>query len=393
MKGGPTGPNHPGRPSAAGPTADALLAVSRFEECAALATVALTGLRTALTTHPPGSAAGREARARLADTSYWRGFALMRMGDVTGALTDLTVAGEHPGRRRPAALAALVECRIARGESRLAERWAPALEKVAGDPWAQWGLADLAEARGDHEAAADGFARVGAMIDDHPRTSVLIQWRAAQALSLTRLGHRREASLLAREALRRAQMYGAPYARAQALRCLAAVNPTSDRADLLRSALTVLRGIKALRLEAQVSTDLAGVLALTSATADESEALALLRRAEQIAVELHLRPLRDRIVRLRMVSGPALTPIAFSSPTLTVSERRVADLVAAGVSNREVASRLLVTTKGVEWHLSRIYRKLGISGRRGLPAALAQLPVAPSTVLPSTTSTVPPGSA
>jgi DNA-binding CsgD family transcriptional regulator len=55
---------------------------------------------------------------------------------------------------------------------------------------------------------------------------------------------------------------------------------------------------------------------------------------------------------------------------LTPSERRVADLVAAGRTNREVAQTLFVTEKTVETHLSRVFAKLGLRSRRELAAAL-----------------------
>ena len=49
--------------------------------------------------------------------------------------------------------------------------------------------------------------------------------------------------------------------------------------------------------------------------------------------------------------------------TLTPTERRIADLVAAGRSNPEVAAALFVSVKTVEANLTRIYRKLGLRGR------------------------------
>ncbi len=52
--------------------------------------------------------------------------------------------------------------------------------------------------------------------------------------------------------------------------------------------------------------------------------------------------------------------------TLTESERRVAELVAAGLSNKEVAAKLVVTVRTVEAHLSKIYAKLGIRSRTTL---------------------------
>jgi len=45
-------------------------------------------------------------------------------------------------------------------------------------------------------------------------------------------------------------------------------------------------------------------------------------------------------------------------------------LVASGVSNGEVAERLFVTVKTVEAHLTRIFRKLGVSSRVGLVVAI-----------------------
>jgi len=53
---------------------------------------------------------------------------------------------------------------------------------------------------------------------------------------------------------------------------------------------------------------------------------------------------------------------------LTESERRVAELVASGLSNKQVAARLVVTVRTVEWHLSRIYEKLGVDSRTALAA-------------------------
>lgn len=62
------------------------------------------------------------------------------------------------------------------------------------------------------------------------------------------------------------------------------------------------------------------------------------------------------------------TPIGVES--LTPSERRVADLAASGMTNRQIAQTLFVTVKTVEAHLSAAYDKLDIESRRQLPAAL-----------------------
>ncbi len=56
---------------------------------------------------------------------------------------------------------------------------------------------------------------------------------------------------------------------------------------------------------------------------------------------------------------------------LTTSERRVAEHAAAGRSNHEIAELLFVTSRTVESHLHRIYRKLDINTRKQLTEALA----------------------
>jgi len=57
---------------------------------------------------------------------------------------------------------------------------------------------------------------------------------------------------------------------------------------------------------------------------------------------------------------------------LTIQELRVARAVAAGLSNREVASQLYLSPKTVEFHLSSVFAKLGLSSRRQLAARIPE---------------------
>jgi DNA-binding CsgD family transcriptional regulator len=68
---------------------------------------------------------------------------------------------------------------------------------------------------------------------------------------------------------------------------------------------------------------------------------------------------------LRASTGPDRDLLA-----LTPREEAVAQLVADGLSNREAAGRLYISTKAVEYHLGHIYAKLGISSRRQLASRL-----------------------
>ena len=74
-----------------------------------------------------------------------------------------------------------------------------------------------------------------------------------------------------------------------------------------------------------------------------------------------------------LATGARPRRIALSGvDSLTPSERRVAELAAEGPTNREIAQALFVTQRTVEVHLTSIYRKLAISSRSQLAAALAE---------------------
>lgn len=62
------------------------------------------------------------------------------------------------------------------------------------------------------------------------------------------------------------------------------------------------------------------------------------------------------------LQASALAPDA-SLTRLTHREREVADMIASGASNREIAHRLHITEATVKAHLTAIFRKLGVSDR------------------------------
>jgi DNA-binding NarL/FixJ family response regulator len=104
-----------------------------------------------------------------------------------------------------------------------------------------------------------------------------------------------------------------------------------------------------------------------------SQAREHLRRAVELATICGAAPLAARAETELLATGcTAATDRAQRSRVLTPSERRVAVMAAEGPTNREIAQALFVTPKTVEVHLSNVYRKLGISSRSQLPAALAE---------------------
>ena len=81
-----------------------------------------------------------------------------------------------------------------------------------------------------------------------------------------------------------------------------------------------------------------------------------------VAVLTMLAPLLRRLVRER--PGP------HAAGSLTVQERRVLALVAAGLTNAAIADRLTVAPSTVRKHLEHAYRKLGVSSRMGAIAVM-----------------------
>jgi len=66
------------------------------------------------------------------------------------------------------------------------------------------------------------------------------------------------------------------------------------------------------------------------------------------------------------------TPIRPGSPGLTETESRIADLVARGLTNAQIAADQFISVKTVETHLTRIYTKLGVRSRAQLTRHLAE---------------------
>jgi DNA-binding NarL/FixJ family response regulator len=55
---------------------------------------------------------------------------------------------------------------------------------------------------------------------------------------------------------------------------------------------------------------------------------------------------------------------------LTAREAHIAQAAAAGFTNPEIGEKLFLSPRTVEWHLRKIFTKLGISSRRELNAIL-----------------------
>lgn len=229
----------------------------------------------------------------------------------------------------------------------------------------------LHAAAGNHEAAIQELCSFPL---DHPilggENPSVASWRSAAALSLAQLGRDEEARDFAADEVRRANSFGAPSAIGIALRAQALVGPPAEREHRLREALDVLEGSPARAELARVLLDLGATLRAagqrTAARKPLLEALALAARCDAKALE------RRAKTELAAIGVRPRTSDHTGLGALTPSELRVAELAAAGSTNRQIAQTLFVTEKTVETHLGRAFRKLDISSRRRLPDALAR---------------------
>jgi DNA-binding CsgD family transcriptional regulator len=101
------------------------------------------------------------------------------------------------------------------------------------------------------------------------------------------------------------------------------------------------------------------------------EAREPLRLAVDLAHRCGATALEERsLAELRAAGARPRRLLITGAGSLTPSERRIAELAEAGCLNREIAGALVVTLATVEYHLRHAYRKLGITSRMQLTAAL-----------------------
>jgi DNA-binding CsgD family transcriptional regulator len=102
-----------------------------------------------------------------------------------------------------------------------------------------------------------------------------------------------------------------------------------------------------------------------------SEARTHLRAAYQLFDSCGAIPFAERArAELRATGEEVRSRAVPAAADLTPQERQVAILAASGSTNAEIASRLFITVSTVEFHLNKVFRKIGITSRREIAARL-----------------------
>jgi NADP-dependent 3-hydroxy acid dehydrogenase YdfG/DNA-binding CsgD family transcriptional regulator len=104
------------------------------------------------------------------------------------------------------------------------------------------------------------------------------------------------------------------------------------------------------------------------------DAATLLASARQSFAALGARVYVERCDRELKTARPAPRGAERGTEHLTEQERTVAAHVASGLTNKEVAAAMLLSVKTVQFHLTRVYAKLGVRSRSELAARFAREP-------------------
>jgi len=92
-----------------------------------------------------------------------------------------------------------------------------------------------------------------------------------------------------------------------------------------------------------------------------------LRTAHDAFTAMGMEAFADRTAGELLATGESVRMRSAEAPSqLTAQEAQIARLAREGLSNAEIAARLFISRRTVEWHLSNIFTKLRITSRRQL---------------------------
>lgn len=222
-------------------------------------------------------------------------------------------------------------------------------------------------ARGQHQlaignaaAACADFRTIGELMQawglDAP---VLVSWRLAAAEALLQTSQKARAREYIEAQISRSG-HMSNREQGSATRLLAITSKLSDRPELLRQAAESLQ-LAGDRYE--LGRTLAALASTYYKSGDARRARTVRKQALTILEQCQAEPL------IRNLAADSETANRTEPCALSESERRVADLAAIGYTNRDISDKLFITVSTVEQHLTRIYRKLNLSGRSELPAS------------------------
>ena len=310
--------------------------------------------------------------------SATRAWALYQQGRLSEAEADANAALDGPSGARasftPSALALIASCHIERGHLEQAESVLALMEREGTtdpishalhlDVRAQLRLAEHRPQEALQDAFEAGLVIEARFADASPGA---IPWRSTAALAHLALGEPAEARTLVEEELRRARKIGLTRVVIRDLRILGlalngkGIERLAEAVEIGNSYPDRLEHVRAL-------IDYGAALRRSNQRVDAREPL---RRGLDLSHKGGATVLESR-ARTELIATGARPRRAQTTgvDSLAISQRRVAELAARGLTTRQIAEALFVTPKTVEFHLRQTYRKLDIASRDELTKTL-----------------------
>jgi DNA-binding CsgD family transcriptional regulator len=217
---------------------------------------------------------------------------------------------------------------------------------------------------GRYQSALDHALKV--YQDDPPGVGNLVLPLVVEAG--VRTGRHEAAAAALTRMTERAGAAGTPWGLGLLARCKALVNADEQAEARYRESVELLSQVPA-------ALDLARTRLLFGEwlrrRRRRAEARPYLRAAHQMFDSCGAIPFAERARAELLATGEHVRKRTLPAPSdLTPQERQVAMLAAGGNTNAEIASRLFITVSTVEFHLNKVFRKLGISSRRQIASRL-----------------------
>jgi DNA-binding CsgD family transcriptional regulator len=331
-------------------------------------------------------AALEDARRRgspsgVSQAGAWRSWAALYGGSLADGEADarlvLDLTAEHGETflSRASAPAVLALVRLERGQAadalaELERRRLGGAVPEAG-PWnlllfvrgrCRAALGDLAG------ALLDTLAAGRALLGNDVTTPAGVPWRSQAGILEMALGQVEQGRARIEEELSLARALGVPRVLGIALMARAGVDQGEQRQAWLEQAVQVLRDSEARLDLARALLALGAELRRSgqprAAREPLSEGLAL---ADELGASACGQQAREELL---LTEARPRRAARHGPDALTAAELRVARAAAAGASNREIADEFFLSLTPVETHLTRVYQKLDIRGRRDLATAL-----------------------
>ncbi len=318
------------------------------------------------------------SRDRGALVEVTRGLYFLAMGDLIAG--ELVQAAAHfvedreliAARGGGAALGEVIAMAW-RGEETATRREAAAVARAAGDRgqggvgiYTEHALAVLELGLGHYQAAFEAAERVDA--EDSYFLSTIALPDLVEAG--TRSGHREAAAAALQRCRDRAEVNATPLALGLAARAGALLAPDAEAEGLHQTAIDQLASLPAVGHLARARLLYGEWLRRRNRRVDAREQL---RPAHEAFAAIGADGFAERArVELLATGEKARKRTVDTAHDLTPQELKIAQLAAQRATNGEIAAQLFISPGTVDYHLRKVFRKLGLTSRRQLADALAR---------------------